>query len=356
MDTNKEKFYSLGDIFNAVKSFSNYLFRKWWAIVIASALGALAGYVFSDMQKPRYEAVSTFILEEKQPGMSGLGSIASQFGLDMGSMGGGGSLFAGDNILDILRSKKVIKQVLLSPVNNPTIAGATLADLYINFSGQKEADKKNILSQLSFSKAQSSLSPKEDSVLNSIYYNILKRNLVIDRVSKKGTIISVQINAENSIFARLMSERLVDEAAKLYFTIKTGTAQSNIERLQRRSDSLLFLLNRRSYTAAASQPLDINPGFQTAIVPVEIANRDKAVISTLYTEVTKNLEASKLLLSQQTPIIQLLDRPSLLLDDKQKGQFFWITLFAFVSSIFCTVLIGFFYMGKKLRVSLPQNS
>src|SRR5690348_11146400 len=130
------------------------------------------------------------------------------------------------------------------------------------------------------------MTPIMDSVLNLIYESILKSNLVTERTSKQGSIIMVQVTASNSVFARLMAERLVDAASKLYLDIRTGTAKENIAQLQRRSDSLLILLNSKSYTAAASQPLDINPGIKTAIVPVEIATRDKTVLATLYAEVT----------------------------------------------------------------------
>jgi hypothetical protein len=136
-----------------------------------------------------------------------------------------------------------------------------------------------------------------------------------------------------------MAERLVKEAAKLYMDIRTGTAQENIKQLQLRSDSLLFLLNNKSYSTAASQPLDVNPGLKTAIVPVEIGTRDKTVLATLYAEVVKNLEASKLLLSQQTPVIQVLDKPGYLLKDKKMGSILFGVIGAFVGFLFCIIIL-----------------
>jgi uncharacterized protein involved in exopolysaccharide biosynthesis len=105
-------------------------------------------------------------------------------------------------------------------------------------------------------------------------------------------------------------------------------------------------LNNKSFAAAARQPLDINPGIRTAIVPVEIATRDKTVLATLYAEVTKNLEASKLLLSQQTPVIQLLDQPEHLLDDNKKGLLFLLIVFGFVTLFLCVFafFVSFFFL------------
>jgi len=145
-----------------------------------------------------------------------------------------------------------------------------------------------------------------------------------------------------------MTERLVDEASKLYLNIRVGRAEASIKDLQQRSDSLLYLLNRKSYTAAISQPLDVNPAIKTAIVPLEIASRDKTVLATLYAEVTKNLEASKLMLAQQTPVIQVLDTPGLTLKNQKRGLVFSVALFSIAGFVIAIGIIAFLYAGKKL--------
>lgn len=312
--------------------------------------GIALGTVFYYRQKPKYRAVCTFILEEKSSGGGGLSGLASQFGLNIGSLSGG-SIFSGDNIINILKSKKVVEEVLLSKTDDSSLNGETLADLYLDFTGLKNSWKKKAsLSQIKFSGSQE-LNPVQDSVLNAIYEGIVKNNLSAERTSKQGTIIEVRVIASNSLFARLMTERLVEAASKLYLDLRVGTAESNIRQLQQRSDSLLLLLNNKSYRAAASQPLDINPGIKTAAVPVEIAMRDKTVLSTLYAEVTKNLEASKMLLSQQTPVIELLDKPEHLLKDLRKSLTFLVAVFVLMMMIVCvgSLLIIFFLKNGLLN-------
>jgi hypothetical protein len=313
--------------------------------------------LYYTIQKPKYEAVSTFILEEKSSG-GGLAGLASQFGFNVGSLGGSSSIFSGDNILSILKSKKVVTHVLLSPVDESRKDKETLADLYLEFSGLREVlQKKPSLSHINFHQSAKELSLVQDSVLNLIYETVVENNLTTERTSKQGTIIMVQVTAANRDFARLMTEKLVAEASKLYLDIRVGTAQENIRQLQRRSDSLLSLLNRKSFAAAAVQPLDINPGIKTAIVPVEIANRDKTVLATLYAEVTKNLEASKLLLSQQMPVIQSLDKPGHLLKDKRKGLVL-LLLAGSIGAAFFSVLVVFvgfqFLLKKQPNVNQPK--
>ncbi|MCU7548503.1 hypothetical protein OCK74_05215 [Chitinophagaceae bacterium LB-8] len=347
MESTEVAEYTLVDILNGVRTFINYLLSKWWLVLLFSCVGAGLGIVYFYIQKPKYEAACTFVLEEKQSGMAGLSGLASQFGIDIGGLSGGGSIFAGDNILDILKSKKVVTLVLLSKIENHGSDSLTLADLYLDFTGRKKKwEKDPQLAAINFKNANLSMSPVQDSVLNVIYKTIIKKNLSADRFNKKGTIIKVQVTAENDCFARLMAERLVDEASKMYLNIKTGTALVNINRMQRRSDSLLALLNNKSYVAAAVQPLDANPGITTARVPVEIASRDKTVIATLYTEVTKNLEASKMILAQQTPIIQVLDKPDLTLDDNKKGLFLIIIISLFFTNFIVISFLAILYYLK----------
>ncbi len=345
----KQEYFSLRDIKFLIKPFLFFVFSKWWLFLFFISAGAGVAFIYYNVQKPRYDAVTTFILEEKSAGGGGLAGLASQFGFDMASLGAGGSMFSGDNILDILRSKKIIHKVLLSKAgDNKNLKEVTLADKFLHFSGWKERWAKKI-GDVNFKAvfSEQDLTQKQDSVLNEIHKFLLEKSITAERVNKKGSIIKVQVSSVNSLFARLMTERLVEESARLYLDIKTGTAQTNIANMQRRSDSLLRLLNRKSYSAALSQPLDINPGIKAAAVPVEIATRDKTVIATLYVEVTKNLETSKLLMSQQTPIIQLLDRPGYLLDDHKRKLPFLLVVAALSSAMIFISIALILFVTKK---------
>lgn len=352
MEQNIQDYYSLKDVSNHILSFIKYLRKKLWILILVFVFSIVAGVIFYYNQKPNYQAVTTFILEEKSTPGGGLAGLASQFGFDIGSLGGG-SIFTGDNILDILRSKKIINEVLLTRVDSGKNS-QTLADLFLDFKGWKRKWRaKAELKDVNFANVQSleGLNLKQDSVLNEIHSFIIKHALSADRVNKKGSIISVQVTATNSVFARLMTERMVSAAANLYLDIKTGTAQANISKLQRRSDSLLVLLNQKSYVAAANQPLDINPGVKSAVVPLEIVSRDKTVLATLYAEVTKNLEASKLILSQQTPVIQILDRPGQVLNDNKRSLTYMlvVTPLAGIVLYFVLAFPFFLWSGKSRR-------
>lgn len=344
--TKREGYYSVNEMILLVRDFCRLLVKKWLMGMVFVVIGAGVGFICFKLQKPKYKAEVTFILEEKSGNAGGsLAGLASQFGVNLGGMGSGAGLFAGDNILDILKSKKIIKEVLLSNTGDVRDS-ATLIDMYLDFMGRRKGwEKRQDLAGIRF-RSGMVLTPLQDSVLNLVYQDITEKYISAERTSKQGSIIKVQVTAENPIFARLAVERIVAGASNLYYNIRTGNAQANIDHLQHRSDSILSALNGKSYAVAASQPLDINPGLRTTIVPTEIGTRDKTVLATLYAEVIKNLEASKLILSQQSPVIQLLDSPDQLLDDNKRGFLFFIVVFGFVAGLIYTVgLLAVFVIG-----------
>jgi uncharacterized protein involved in exopolysaccharide biosynthesis len=345
---NKSTYYTPTEMMQQIKALFHHVTSKWYLVLIAGIAGIALGLTYFYLQKPRYDSVCTFILEEKQSGMGGLGSIASQFGIDVGGTGSGGSIFAGDNILDILKSKKIIFKVLQTKLKSATGDSISLADAYLMFSGLKKKWQNDAeLSAVSFSNANTPLNQTQDSVMNIIYDGILKKNLVAERVNKKGSIIKVVVSSADNLFSILMTQRAVEEASKLYLSVKTSTSNANINRMQRRSDSLLMLLNNKSFNAAIIQQNDVNPGLKSVLVPTEIAMRDKTVIATLYTEVTKNLEASKMLLSQQSPVIQILDSPGPSQFDNRKKILPVLVIFSILTMCVSIGIIILSYFIRK---------
>ena len=164
----------------------------------------------------------------------------------------------------------------------------------------------------------------QDSVLLVIYQKIIKKNLSVERLNKKGSIIEVTTTTPNEVFSTLFTQRLVLETIRMYVDLKTSVATRNISRLENRSDSLMQLLNAKSYKSAAMQVLDANAAYKTSAVPVEVSQRDKSVTYALYSEVMKNLEASRMGLASQTPVINMLDQARYPLEDQQRAV--WLLL------------------------------
>ncbi|MDE3236507.1 MAG: lipopolysaccharide biosynthesis protein [Bacteroidota bacterium] len=325
MTESVNKTVKLTDVFQSVVVWSRFALGQWRKLAVIWLCIVIGGVIYYFVQKPKYEAVATFVLEEKTSAGGALAGLASQFGFDVGGLGGSTGFFAGDNILDILKSRSIVEKVLLSKVDSGVgIAKSnTLADLFLDFSKWKHKwrHKKEELANVSFVNCTPTNQHTlvQDSVLFKIYEALCKDYLSTDRLNKKGSIIRVSTVSVNNIFSKYFTERLVYEARKMYIDLKTSIAASNVERLQQRADSLLAIINAKSYQQASLQVLDLNPARKNEIVPVELSQRDKTIAMAVYSEVMKNLEVSKMTLSQQMPIIQLLDMPKFPLDDQKKS-------------------------------------
>lgn len=116
--------------------------------------------------------------------------------------------------------------------------------------------------------------------------------------------------------------------------------------MQQKADSLLVLLNGKSYETAEAQVLNANPAMKTIGLPAKLAGRNELLIGTLYTEVVKNLESAKTMLMVQTPVIQIIDNPRLPLVRIIKGR-----LVSLVLGVFSLVIIVFGYLSIRFLLN-----
>ena len=329
----------LGDVIESIKRFFSYLRSQFVLIALCGILGLVLPLIYRAFQKPAYAASTTFILEEKSATGGGLAGIASQVGLDLGSLGSGSSLFTGDNILDIIKSRVIIEKVLLTPISGNS--GKTLADLYVEFSGLGE----RLPAPVSFA-SLGAHSVYQDSVLYVMYEQIAKKNVSVDRLNKKGSIFKIVTVSQNQVFSKNFAERLLKETTTYYVNVKTSSSLANVQRLQARGDSLLRVLNAKSYNAASFQILDPNVAYKSMSVPAEVSSRDKSIVFSIYAEVTKNLEMSRIALVSQTPVIQLLDVPKYPLMDDRKSYLF-LGLVGFIAGIFAAIFLCLYLYTDK---------
>jgi hypothetical protein len=170
----------------------------------------------------------------------------------------------------------------------------------------------------------------------------ISKELSVTRPEKKATFVEVKTSTRNELLSKLFTERLVQKGTERYVQSKIKIKAANVALLQKRADSLGALLNRNTYSAAAAQQslVDINPALRTAPVSAEITSREKMMIATIFAEVVKNLELAKFTLQQETPVIQVVDRSYLPLEQEKESKLKGILLGG--------ILAGFLTIGFLL--------
>lgn len=350
MSDNKQEM-TVKELAQSLSSVWRFLISKFWRICLVGLLGSGFGLLLSFIISVKYKSTLTFVVEEGKTSGGGLAALAGQFGFDIGSAGSGG-LFAGENVLLFLKSETLCRETLMTPYDST--GKVTLADRYAEVTKLKNAwAKSKKIGAIDFTPYVNKPLPRlHDSLLQLIIRKrILSNNLQIVKPDKKATFIQVEVVMPDEKLSALFAERLVNVATRKYIESKIKVKATNVAILQRRADSLAALLDQKTFNAALSQQtlVDVNPALRTAPIYAEINTRDKTMIATIFAEVVKNLEISKTILNQETPVIQMVDQSPFPLEQVKFGKLKGLVLGGL---LFGFVYIGFLIISRWLKAQL----
>jgi hypothetical protein len=334
----------LRSIILKIKEWRKYSLSKWKLIIIGSLIGASLGLTYSILKKPVYNAELSFAVQDDSSNgkLGAAAGIASQFGIDLGGNNTGWA-FSGDNLLELMRSRTMIENTLLTTV---TIDGKqqTLADLYISFNNLRPIwENSPKLKNVDFlpGSDRSKFTLQQDSILGAFYSTLIKKNLSVDKADKDLSIISVKMQSKNELFSKLFIETLVKTVSDFYIETKTKKSAQNVSILQKLTDSVRRELNAAITGEASSS--DINPNANPALQILKVPSRHRQVDieanSAMLTELVKNLELSKISLRKETPLIQVIDKPILPLERKEVGAKTGIFIGAIIAGLLTIIYI-----------------
>lgn len=336
---------TLKDFVLKIVALQKYLFSKWILILSISAIASLLGITYSFIKKPVYEAELSFALDDDKSSNGGLGAamgLASQFGIDFGSSGGGA--FSGDNLLALMKSRSMVERALLTSV---VIKGQrqTLAETYISFNKLHEKwVNKPELADVHFlpDADRSKFTLKKDSILGVFYNEITQNNLSVDKVDKKLSIIGVKVTSESELFSKFFTEVLVKTVSDFYVATKTKKSVQNVNILQRQTDSVRNELNAAIKGVALSADINpnANPALHTLRVPSEKRQIDVQANTAILTQLIANLEISKVSLRKETPLIQIIDQPILPLKEKKVGKLEGLVIGGFLGGLITIIIFS----------------
>lgn len=351
MSRQQEHYYNSSDemsfreLILKTKNWLYYLKAKWRLIFLVGIIGCAFGFSYALFQKPMYTATLTFALEDEKSGGNGLSGalgLASSLGFDLGS--GAGGAFSGANLVELMKSRRLVEQTLLNSVkvNGKPIC---LVEMYIQFKNWRKDWEKNepeLNSKVQFPAniERSKLSLQHDSILGLIYTNLLKNNLNVAQEDKKVSIIKVDVKTENELFSKLFAENLTDEVSNFYIETKSKKAKMNVTILEKQTDSIRNELNGAitGVAVANDNTYNLNPALNVKRTPSIRRQVDVQANTAILTQLVTNLELAKVTLRKETPLTQIIDRPILPLKKEEVGKIksllFGGFLAAFLSILF----------------------
>jgi hypothetical protein len=343
---------SLKELILKIKEWYQFLLTQWKLIVLMGIIGGLIGFTYAYFQKPTYKAILTFALEEdKGGGASGLGGLASQFGLDIG--GGGGGAFAGSNLIELMKSRLLVEKTLLSPIE---IEGKTIsiAEYYIQINKMRESWNKNpALKHIQFlpNSDRTNFTLAQDSILKALFLQVAAKNfLIIGQKDKKVSITSIEVISANENFSKIFCENLAKETSEYYVEIKSKKARLNVEILQHQVDSVRGQFNTSiNEVATASDGIfNLNPALRSKGTQPAKRQVDLQINTTMLTSLVSNLEMSKMALRKETPLIQIIDRPIFPLEKEKVGKLKSLVLGGFLAGFLTVLYLVFTTLYKKM--------
>ena len=309
---------SLSFLYERLKNWALLLISNKGIIVLGSFCILFFTISYNYIIKPTYYARTTFVLDNNDTSSMGdLSSLASLAGINASSFIDASSLFQIDNIQELYRSNTMIKKTLMSTANDGK-KDFKLIDRLIEVEKLKHkweklgVDTKNLWSTASISRTK-------DSLIKELIKTIKKENLIVEKPSRKTTILEIGFDHKDEILAKTFNENLVKIVNQFYNETKTLKTGSNLKILQRQSDSVKIVLDTSiMLLAEIDQSIpNPNPLSKVNLVPYQKAMIDVQANSAIYQELLKQLELAKVTHRNNMPLIQIIDSPSYPLENSR---------------------------------------
>jgi len=316
----------------------DFLKKRIWIYLFGGLLFAVVGFLFAQFQTPQYKSRLTFALDDGSNTESTLNSLASQFGLTGGS---NVNVFGGDNIIEIIRSRRMVERVLLSvdTINNKPI---TLIENYMNVKGRKKF--RPIVANIHFPAFQDkkNFTYLQDSVLRLIYTEMVKENINVEKPDRKYNIYELNIKSPNEHFSKVLTDRLIAETNIFYIELKTKKARMTLEALENRIASVKDGLYSSISNRAEVKDANINPVFEYSQVPIIKQRTNIELYSNAYSEMYKNLEFARFQYLINTPLLQIIDFADYPMErvkmSRLKAAIIFSLLFVFVLTVILLIM------------------
>ncbi len=330
--------FSLLHLINSIKSWFYYLFSNLKKIITITSIFLTFVLLYNYIKSPVHYARTTFVLDSESSSNSigDIASLASLAGINASSFIDASSLFQIDNIQELYRSTSMIKETLLSEYN----FGHNKILLIDRLASIDKIDKKWNRLNVDFSSYGSIATNLRvhDSILNEVVKIIKKKYLIVDKPSRKTTILEIGFDHKDELLAKSFNETLVLIVNEFYNKTKTQKTGKNLKILERQADSVKQVLDKSIlFLAEKDQSIpNPNPLTKVSLVPYQKALIDVQANGAIYQEIVTQLELAKVSYRNKTPLIQIIDKPTLPLENSRL-KFFECFVYGLFGGLFFSV-------------------
>ena len=316
-NTDSEKI-SLNFFIEAIKSWILFLISKIQFVMIGTIAILYLTISFNYLINPIYFARTTFVLdnENSNGSIAELSSIASLAGINPSTFLDASSLFQIDNIQELYKSNSMIKKTLLS---SSSFEGKDFLILDRFVKSEKLEKKWNKLGVQISDFRSNKKSRVKDSLLKDLVRVIKEDHLIVNKPSRKTTILEIGFDHKDEVLAKTFNENLVSIVNKFFQETKTFKTGANLKTIQRQADSVKTELDASLMILAMTEQNIPNPNplSKTNLVPYQKALINTEVNGAIYQEILKQVELAKISHRNNMPLIQIIDKPEYPLENSK---------------------------------------
>lgn len=332
---------TLKDVIFLLNRIKTVLFLKKIQLILFTLIFASFGYFISYFDSGTYDAEFAFVIEDNEASsnLGSLGSLASQFNIDLGSSS---NAFSQGNIAELVLSRRLIEDALL---DSAVVNGKKdkLIHHFISISELNKSWKEGPFADFSFPDHKEMFTFHHDSIIGLAYRSISSSNVFVD-FKNESNIMSLKVRSENEDFSLKFVESLIIKLDKFYVTFETAKSQLNLDFISNRADSVLIELQTAELLYADYKDSNFGVRKSKGFLQELRLQRNVQILNVMYSEIIKNLEISKFTSLNQKPLISIIDNPKLPLKKNVKSRSKYFVLFAilgfFIASSFF-VLVQF---------------
>jgi len=321
----------LTDVIRSFSNYSKFILKKFWIVLIGAALIGTAGYLYATLSKVKYQANASFNVVDSK-GMGSIGGLLSGLGVSIGST-------SNDVLSGIIQSRNAIKSAFLTEVDYQG-GKRKLIDIYIDVYGfREEWEEIPDLKDFEFQATNIyELSRKEDSLLNVFWKPFYEDLLEVEFEMMEG-LIKASVKTYSYELSRGMLTYMLEYSSKYFTDKQIGSQEEAYEISTYKVDSLEGVLANLRYRYAQEQ--NKSPFLKDATYSVEM-NRLASEIANLSIRLggsKEGLDATKLALMQDKPIINIIDHPQFATDVKIKKWKLWTIIGAIVGAVLAIIIL-----------------
>lgn len=303
---------TLRDVILAFRTYRRETFQSWWLYALVFML--IGGYlVYRAWSAPvKYQAKLTFMVNEDEgTGLGGMSSVLGQLGLGRARTG----RYNLDKIVELARSRRIIQEVLLTPLQDGTASsciGNSLITEYKLDAQWAEADSE--MEGFRFTHdSVAAFDTRERSALLALHGLLVggekKEGLTSAAYDDLSGILSLTSTTTNEDLSIDIAQKHFEKLGQFYIDQAIERQQKTYDVVRAKVDSIAGELSKADINLAVYTDASNNLFSRVDQVKGQRMQRDIAKLSAMQAEAVKNMEYAEFMLKNARPVIQELDIP-----------------------------------------------